>query len=128
MTGNPNHGRNYYRCRASRDYVHQHGIDHPPVLYLREDAITDSVDVFLHQELGGSRLTTNLRALADAQHRQVAEREAGTPDHEQLKLTLVECDAKLTQYRAALDAGGDPKVIVGWITESRPSVRQLRPC
>ena len=118
MTGNPNHGRNYYRCKASRDYVHQHGIDHPPVFYLREDAITDAVDVFLHQELGGSRLTRNLRALADAQHRQVAERATGTPDHKQLKLTIAECDAKLTQYRAALDAGGDPKVIVEWITET----------
>ena len=118
MTGNPNHGRNYYRCKASRDYVHQHGIDHPPVFYLREDAITDAVNVFLHQELGGSRLTRNLRALADAQHRQVAERATGTPDHKQLKLTIAECDAKLTQYRAALDAGGDPKVIVEWITET----------
>jgi site-specific DNA recombinase len=48
MTGNPNHGRNYYRCKASRDYVHQHGIDHPPVLYLREDAIADPIDVILH--------------------------------------------------------------------------------
>jgi site-specific DNA recombinase len=118
MTGNPNHGRNYYRCKASPDYVHQHGIDHPPVLHLREDAITDSVDVFLHQELGGNRLTTNLRALADAQHRQIAGRDPGARDHEQLKVTLAECDAKLTQYRAALDAGGDPKVIVGWITET----------
>jgi site-specific DNA recombinase len=118
MTGNPNHGRNYYRCKASRDYVHQHGIDHTPVLYLREDAIADPIDVFLHQELGGSRLATNLRRLADAEHRKVAENEMGHPDKEQLKLTLAECDAKLPQYRAALDAGGDPAVIVGWIKET----------
>jgi site-specific DNA recombinase len=117
MTGNPNHGRNYYRCQASRDYVHQHGIDHPPVLYLREDAIADPVDVFLHQELAGSSLPANLRTLAQAQHRAVAE-EAGITDQEQLKLTLAECDAKLAQYRAALDAGGDPTVIVGWISET----------
>ena len=118
MTGNPNHGRNYYRCKASRDYVRQHGIDHPPVLYLREDVIVDPVDLFLHQELSGSRLTGNLRKLADAQHRRVAEREVGAPDQEQLRLTLLECDAKLSQYRAALDAGGDPAVVVGWIKET----------
>jgi DNA-binding NarL/FixJ family response regulator len=38
MVGNPNHGRLHYRCKASRDYVRQHGINHPPVLYLCEDA------------------------------------------------------------------------------------------
>lgn len=118
MTGNPNHGRNYYRCKASRDFVHQHGIAHPPALYLREDVIADPVDVFLHQELGGSNLATNLRKLAEAQHREAVEKEAGTPDEEQLRLTLAECDTKLAQYRAPLDAGGDPAVIVGWIKES----------
>jgi hypothetical protein len=33
-------------------------------------------------------------------------------------LAVAECDAKLAQYRAALDAGGDPAVIVGWIKET----------
>jgi site-specific DNA recombinase len=108
MTGNPNHGRNYYRCKASRDFVHQHGIDHPPVLYLREDVITDPADVFLHRELGGSSLAGNLRKLAEAQHRAVVEAEAAVVDEEQLRLTLAECDAKLVQYRAALDAGPRP--------------------
>jgi site-specific DNA recombinase len=118
MTGNPNHGRNYYRCKASRDFVHQHSIDHPPVLYLREDVITDPVDVFLHQELGGGTLAANLRKLAEAQHRAVLAQEATVVDEEQLRLTLGECDARLAQYRAALDAGGDPAVIVGWIKET----------
>jgi hypothetical protein len=30
MVGNPNHGRLYYRCKASRDYVRQHEVAHPP--------------------------------------------------------------------------------------------------
>lgn len=30
-----------------------------------------------------------------------------------------ECDRKLSQYRAALDAGADPAVIAGWITRTQ---------
>jgi len=67
MEGSLNHGRLYYRCAASRDYVRQHGIS-PPVPYLREDAIADAVDRFLHGELGERTLTTTLRHMADAQH------------------------------------------------------------
>jgi len=39
MEGSFNHGRLYYRCAASRDFVRQHKISHPPCLYLREDTI-----------------------------------------------------------------------------------------
>jgi hypothetical protein len=35
-----------------------------------------------------------------------------------VKAKLAECDRTLPQYRAALDAGGDPAVIVGWISET----------
>jgi hypothetical protein len=44
MVGNPNHGRLYYRCTASRDFVRRRQISHPPALYLREDAIIRPVD------------------------------------------------------------------------------------
>jgi len=69
MVGNPNHGRLYYRCTASRDFVRQHQISHPPALYLREDSIGDSVDRFLRDELTGPTLTDNLRGVANAQYR-----------------------------------------------------------
>jgi len=35
------------------------------------------------------------------------------------KGALQECDAKLRQYRAALDAGVDPTVVTGWITHTQ---------
>jgi len=53
MVGNPNHGRLHYRCTASRDFVRQHKISHPPALYLREDALADPIDRFLRDELTG---------------------------------------------------------------------------
>jgi site-specific DNA recombinase len=34
MVGNPNHGRLYYRCTATRDFVRLHQISHPPALDL----------------------------------------------------------------------------------------------
>jgi site-specific DNA recombinase len=118
MEGSLNHGRLYYRCAASRDYVRQHRISHPPVLYLREDAIADAVDRFLHDELSERTLTTTLRRLANAQHRHAtAEQDADTAADE-LRRTIEDCDAKVGRYRAALDAGGDPALITGWIKET----------
>jgi hypothetical protein len=32
---------------------------------------------------------------------------------------VAECDAKLTRYRAALEAGADPAVVAGWIAETQ---------
>jgi len=31
---------------------------------------------------------------------------------------IADCDRKIAQYRAALDAGGDPAIIARWITET----------
>jgi site-specific DNA recombinase len=32
---------------------------------------------------------------------------------------IAECDRKLAQYRAALDAGASPATVAGWITETQ---------
>lgn len=118
MEGSVNHGRLYYRCAASRDYVRQHGISHPPMLYLREDAIAGAVDRFLHEELGERTLSTTLRRLADAQHRQAMAQHDSDTAADELRRTIEECDTRIGRYRAALDAGGDPVLIAGWIRET----------
>ena len=38
-----------------------------------------------------------------------------------------ECDARLEQYRAALDAGADPGLAAAWIAEPRPTGPARRP-
>ncbi|HZO65990.1 MAG TPA: recombinase family protein [Kribbellaceae bacterium] len=118
MVGNPNHGRLYYRCKASRDFVRQHGIAHPAVLYLREDSIADQVDRFLHEELSGASVRTNLRQLADAHHRAELAAYAAQDETIQLRRVVDDCDIKIARYRAALDAGADPVLVAGWITET----------
>ncbi|GGO14304.1 hypothetical protein [Micromonospora parathelypteridis] len=42
-----------------------------------------------------------------------------TPQTAAAQATLAACDAKLAQYRAALDAGADPALVTGWITQTQ---------
>jgi hypothetical protein len=44
MQGTWNHGAAHYRCRYPSEYAIANKIDHPPSVYLREDAIIDDVD------------------------------------------------------------------------------------
>ena len=39
--------------------------------------------------------------------------------HDEIAAKLAQCDRRLTQYRAALDSGGDPAVVARWITETQ---------
>ena len=118
MVGNPNHGRLYYRCTASSDYVRQHQISHPPALYLREDQIITPIDQFLPEELVGTALTDNLRRVAEAQYRAAVAAHDTAGEADRLRRVIVDADPKISRYRATLDAGGDPTLIADWITET----------
>ncbi|GGN75039.1 putative recombinase [Actinoplanes lobatus] len=118
MVGNPNHGRLYYRCTASRDFVRQHQISHPPALYLREDQITAPIDRFLREELTGTALTDNIRRVAEAQYRAALAAHDTAGEIQQLRQAIADADAKISRYRATLDAGGDPALIANWISET----------
>jgi site-specific DNA recombinase len=118
MSRSVNHSRIYYRCKASRDYARQRGIAHPPVLYLRQESITDPVDRFLTEELGNTRLANTLHRIADASHRAALAEHQQHDDAPKLRETIAECDAKIARYRATLDAGGDPALVAGWIGET----------
>jgi site-specific DNA recombinase len=118
MEGSFNHGRVYYRCAASRDFVRQHQITHPPCLYLRQESLTGPIDQFLRDELTREDMPATLRRLATAQHRSVEQAESDGVDEVRLRQTVADCDAKLKQYRAALDASGDAAVLAGWIKET----------
>jgi hypothetical protein len=74
MVGNPNHGRLYYRCTASRDFVRQRQISHPPALYLREDAIIRPLDEFLRDQESRTGPARPHRGAAAAHDRRPARR------------------------------------------------------
>jgi hypothetical protein len=109
MEGSFNHGRLYYRCAASRDFVRQHKIDHPPCLYLREDSIAGPINRFLHQELGTARLPGTLHKLADAQHRAVNALDDLNRGAATLRQTLTKCDTKLKKLSRGPRRRGRPR-------------------
>jgi site-specific DNA recombinase len=98
--------------------LRQHEISHPPALYLREDQIVTPIDRFLREELTGRTLTESLRRVADAQYRAAVAAYDTAGEIEKLRQAIADADAKIDRYRATLDAGGDPALIAGWITEA----------
>ncbi len=74
---------------------------------LREDAVLPSLDHWLAHAFAPEHLARSLTALHDTQPTHHAHTEAARHD-------IAACDRKLTQYRAALEAGADPALIATW--------------
>ena len=89
-------------------------LQHPLNVNLREDAIIGQVDGWLAREFAPHRLTETVRDLAAVQLSGSSMRAVD----DQAARKVAECDRKLAQYRAALDAGADPATVAGWITET----------
>jgi hypothetical protein len=63
-------------------------------------------------------MSETLRALAEAE--QSVPSSASADDGTAGK--IAECDRKLAQYRAALDAGANPATVAGWIAETEAEI------
>jgi site-specific DNA recombinase len=112
MVASRNHDRNYYRCWFPTRYAAAARPDHPTSLYLREDKVIEPVDQWLTQIFTPANLTATLTTLRDAQ--------ADDTDQAAIaaaQATIADCTARLTRYRAALDAGTDPHLVSAWIQE-----------
>lgn len=107
-------GRILYRCEYGKDRALPQGCEHPPTVYVREDAIVGRLDSWL------ASLATP-EALADA----------APPDSDvsNLKQRLSDTNSKLARLVAAIEAGGDVEVlnprIAALSTERREVERQL---
>jgi site-specific DNA recombinase len=112
MVASRSHDRNHYRCWFPTRYAAAARPDHPTSLYLREDKVIEPVDRWLTQIFAPANLTATLTALRDAQADDV---DLATIAAAQA--TIADCTARLTRYRAALDAGTDPHLISAWIQE-----------
>jgi site-specific DNA recombinase len=107
MQGTWNHGKAHYRCRFPHEYALANKIDHPLAVYLREDAVLPSLDTWLANAFAPAHLEHSLAALDHAQP-------DTTPDREQARRAIAECDRKLTRHKAALEAGADPTLVAAW--------------
>jgi site-specific DNA recombinase len=104
----------YYRCRFPADYALANRVEHPLSVYLREAVIIGEVDRWLAREFAPHRLSETIRDLAAAWQGGATR----TSDQEEVARKIAECDRKLGQYRAALDAGASPATVAGWIAET----------
>jgi site-specific DNA recombinase len=107
-------GAPYYRCRFPAEYALANRVEHPLNINLREDAVIGRVDKWLAREFAPHRMGETLRALADAPQRDTTPASTGG----EAASKIAECDRKLAQYRAALDAGANPATVAAWIAET----------
>ncbi|MFI6298347.1 recombinase family protein [Nonomuraea sp. NPDC050790] len=119
MQGNWNNQQAYYRCRFPAQYAITNELDHPKIVYLREAEILDEVDGWLGTAFGASRLEHTIAAMAQ---QAIDPNEAALIG---LRKRLSQCDRKISQYRSALDAGGDPVEISSWINETKSERARL---
>ncbi|WP_280869171.1 recombinase family protein [Streptomyces sp. MJP52] len=114
----------YYRCefRETDEALHP-GLEHPRTVYLREDTITPHLDRWIARAFAPDRLTPTLTALTHAAAAAAKAAAAGTPEEDQARRTLKECDKRLARYRAALAAGADPTVVTQWINDAQNDKR-----
>lgn len=105
----------YYRCRLPAEYALANHVEHPLSVSLREDAIIGHVDKWLALEFAPHRLAQTIRDVAAVQQPGTVRDASGD---EETKRKIEECDAKLAQYRAALDAGANSATVAAWIAET----------
>jgi site-specific DNA recombinase len=105
--------RCYYRCELRRARPGFVFVDHPPDVYVREDARVQALDAWLEELFAPERAqeTARLVVAADA-----------NPDYDaaaqDARERLQSARQRLAQYRRALDGGADPATVTQWITEA----------
>jgi site-specific DNA recombinase len=112
MQGSWNNGKPHYRCTFLSQYAAKNKVDHPTSVYLREEQLLARVDEWLCRKFDPVALPSTARELEAAQP------DEAKPD-EAAQREIAECDAKLRQHRAALEAGADPVLVTGWMKETQ---------
>jgi len=81
-------------------------------VYLREEQLLPELDAWLSRKFDPVAFTSAVR-----------EFEANRPDEPKAdagaQQEIAECDAKLRQHRAALEAGADPVLVSSWMKETQ---------
>ncbi len=115
MQSHQAHETAYYRCRYPNEYALANHIQHPRNIYVAERDIVPALDNWLLTVFAPHRLTDTIHRLHAAQPH--TEPDTTTPNITAANKIIAACDAKLLQYRAIADAGGDATTIATWIAE-----------
>jgi site-specific DNA recombinase len=101
IQGNFNPGLPHCRCRFPSEYALANHVIHPRAVYLRENQVIPSLDAWVAKIFTPVNIETTLDQLAGSQPDADSETSADAR-------ALADCDRKLVNYRAALEAGTDP--------------------
>jgi site-specific DNA recombinase len=112
MQGSWNNGKPYYRCNFLSQYAVRNKVNHPTSVYLREEQLLPKLDAWLSRKFDPVAFTSAVREYEATQP------DASKPD-EDARQEIAECDAKLRQHRAALEAGADPVLVTSWMKETQ---------
>ena len=109
-----------YRCTFLSQYAAKNKVSHPTSVYLREEQLLPEIDAWLSRKLDPVAFVSAVREYEAA-------RPEPKPD-EDAQQEIAECDAKLRQHRAALEAGADPVLVTSWMkqTQARRALAQTR--
>lgn len=111
MQGSWNNGKPHYRCQFLSQYAAKNKISHPASVYLPEQLLPH-LDEWLSRKVDHLALSSTVHELEAAQGQEAKPDEAAQRE-------IADCDAKLRQHRAALEAGADPVLVTGWMSESQ---------
>src|SRR5262249_57789339 len=104
----------YYRCRFPNEYALANKVTHPRNVYLRQDDFEANINSWLATAFAPHRLPDTIDQIMAAQHT-----ETDTTAATAATARIAEANLKMTRYRAALDAGGDPEEIGKWIADAK---------
>lgn len=103
-------------------YALANKINHPRNVYLRERDVLTPLDHALASAFAPARLHDTITRMTASQPPPSLDDFALRAGHAR----LADCDTKLAGYRAALDAGADPTLVTGWITEVQSQRRKIQ--
>lgn len=110
----------HYWCTFLSEYAAKNKVSHPISVYLREDRLLPQLDAWLSCKFDPIALASTVREL------EAAQADESKPD-EVAEREIAECDAKLRQHRAALEAGADPVLVTTWNeTQAKRAVAKAR--
>jgi hypothetical protein len=107
MQGTWNNGKPHYRCTFLNQYAAKNRVDHPKSVYLREELLLAKLDKWLARKLDPVAFRAAIREYQAIQ--------PGPQPDEDARQEIADCDARLRQHRAALEAGADPVIVTGWM-------------
>ena len=116
MQGQWSHEEAYYRCRFPEEYALANKVHHPRNVYVREADVVPVLDGWIAAEFAPSRIEATVDALIGQDAGQDAQR---AREVDELRQAMAECDRKLKQHRAVLEAGADPVEVTRWMNETK---------